>query len=283
MGDGSPRAPPPPPAAAAPCLPPVRQPLSCGGRGATPAGRAPAASSSAAPPAAASAARLRYFRYYCLRLSVNGGAGHVGAARAAQREPVCGVRAVGVRAPRARSLAGARARGEPQPSRGCRRAGPGRRAAARWPGGRRGRAPSARRSPRHAAAVARSRSSVAVASQRHTQASATRAGAVSTRPHTPLVAARRRRWRRRELALPSCVEQGASSSVSHARAGHGKDIARARACRQRRRACGAGGAAASDSTPAGMPASSCATPRATWHAFSLSAGCRGNLRRGGGR
>ena len=76
-------------------------------------------------------------------------------------EPMCGVRAVGVRAPRARALAGARARGEPRPSRGCRRPGPGRRAAARWPGGRC--APAARRSPRHAAAVARSRSRVAVA------------------------------------------------------------------------------------------------------------------------
>ena len=156
----SPRAPPPPPAAAAPCRPPVRQPRSCGGRGTTPAGRAQAANSSAAPPAAASAALLRY---YGLRLSVNGGAGHVGAARAAQSEPMCGVRAVGVRAPRTRALVGARAWGEPRPSRDDRRPGPGRRAAARWPGGRRGRAPAARRSPRHAGAAAVARSRVAVA------------------------------------------------------------------------------------------------------------------------
>ena len=149
---------------------------------------ATASSSSAEPAARAAAAQLRWarcharrpapqlsvaaplrpppprrrLRYYGLRLSLNGGAGHVGAARAAQSERMCGVRAVGVRAPRARALAGARARGEPRPSRGGRRPGPGRRAAARWPGGRRGRAPAARRSPRHAAAVARSRSRVAV-------------------------------------------------------------------------------------------------------------------------
>ena len=125
-----------------------------------PPARAPAANSSAALPTAASAPRLRY---YGLCLSVNEGAGHVGAARVAQSEPMCAVRAVGVHAPCARALAGARARCEPQPaSRGGRRARLAREgAAARWPEGRRGRAPAARRSPRRAASVARSRLRVA--------------------------------------------------------------------------------------------------------------------------